>query len=133
TTLFITATAPPLDAPRREPVDLSPKGLPVPCRYVVTKREEPMDEAALAEALVASVSSHRAVGVILNTIEDAGRVYEQTLRRCDPEVAVISLHGAMTSLHKKAQIDEVRQRLTEDLPTIVVATQIIEAGVDLSF
>ena len=133
TSLFITATTPPLDALRDRPVDLTPKDLPSPCRYVVRVREEPMDEEALAEALAKAAGEHRLVAAILNTIEDAGRVYQQAKQRCGTEVAVFSLHGAMTSLHKRERIDQIRSRLGAESPIVVVATQIIEAGVDLSF
>lgn len=133
TALLITATTPPLDALRVAPVDLTPQALPSPCRYVVTVRREQMDEHALADALVEAVEERRVVAAILNTIEDAGRVYKQVKQRCGPQVAVFNLHGAMTSLHKKERIEQIRARLNAKQPTVVVATQIIEAGVDLSF
>lgn len=133
TVLMITATTPPLDDLRDKPVDLTPKEIPTPHRYNVRLSNEEMDDEALAEELANAVGTHRMVAAILNTIEDAGRVYERTKQFCGSEVGVYTLHGAMTSLHKKYQITEIRGRLELKLPTIVVATQIIEAGVDLSF
>lgn len=133
TVLLITATTPPLDGLRVEPVDLTPRQISAPHRYHVRLRGEPMDEEALAEELVRAVGAHGTVAAILNTIEDAGRVFDRTKARCGPEVSVYTVHGAMTSLHKKYQIERIRRRLESKLPTIVVATQIIEAGVDLDF
>lgn len=131
--LMITATMPPLDGLCDQPTDLSPKGLVAPCRYVVRARDESMDEVALADELVDVVRTHGTVAVILNTIGDVGRVFEAVRERRSPDVAVFALHGAMTSLHKQNQIARLHQRLDGRLPTIVVATQIIEAGIDLSF
>ena len=37
----------------------------------------------------------------------------------------------MCSAHLKERIAEIRQRLKEDIPTIVISTQLIEAGVDI--
>lgn len=133
TALLVTATLPPLDGLRYEPADLTPRSLPVPCRYQVAVRGRSMNEDRLADELVESVERFGAVAAILNTIEDAGRVYECVRQRCGPEVLVYSLHGAMTSVHKRWQVDRIQASLNENLPAIVVATQIIEAGVDLSF
>lgn len=133
TCLMITATMPPLTNLRKPATDLSPKDLPRPCRYTVSARSQPLNDEELAEELVDAAREHRTVAAILNTIEDANRVYRRVRERCHEDTAVFTLHGAMTSLHKDYQIRRIRERLNDRLPTIVVTTQIIEAGVDLSF
>lgn len=133
TVLLISATTPPLDGLREEAVDLTPGSLPSPCRYIINVGDRRMETEEVAEALVTAVNQRGAVAVILNTVEDCGRVYAETKRLSGPEISVFNLHGAMTSLHKNYQVQQIRRSLEAGLPTIVVATQIIEAGVDLSF
>lgn len=68
--------------------------------------------------------------MILNTIEDAYRVYQKIERL---EANVYLLHGLMIPIHKQAVIKQIQSRLSKELSTTVISTQIIEAGVDVSF
>lgn len=88
-----------------------------------------MEVAQLAQQL----SSHESVLCIVNTRADAGLIYDAIITLGRAEEEVIHLSRSMCSLHLRAQIARIRSRLAGQLPTVVVSTQLIEAGVDLDF
>lgn len=92
------------------------------------KKEEAKDEVSLARFL--QKNERRSQAAILNTIEDAYRVYQEL----DVKHRYL-LHGLMTPLHKKIIIEKIRKELhqKQQEPLYVVSTQVIEAGVDVSF
>ncbi len=130
--LFATATLPPLKygleddavplAGRVEPAD----------RFVARFEPNPMNAAELADALAARVSTERAVSAVLNTVADAAEVYA-LLSDSLPDVRLYCLTGAMLPWHKAETIQNVRQDLERGSKLVCVSTQILEAGVDLSF
>ncbi|WP_346132710.1 CRISPR-associated endonuclease Cas3'' [Streptomyces carpaticus] len=90
---------------------------------------------ALARDMVAE--PERQVLAVVNTTVDAARLHravtEATAAAGDDDVRVLHLSTRMTAGHRRAVIGEVRERLTLGLPTLVVSTSLIEAGVDLDF
>jgi hypothetical protein len=74
---------------------------------------------------------------ILNTIEDAYRVYKEINEYVENEGNIYLLHGLMTPLHKKAMIEKIKLELSDNKESkqsiYVVSTQVLEAGVDVSF
>lgn len=68
---------------------------------------------------------------IVNSRRDASRLYHALLEEGKEAQNVIHLSRNMCSAHLKDRIAEVRQRLKAKIPTIVVSTQLIEAGVDI--
>jgi CRISPR-associated endonuclease/helicase Cas3 len=126
--IFLSATMPPFHyGLSQPPISLTVKSSKAQDRYVV-KRTEKMDERSAAMFLAECTSLSKAM--ILNTIEDAYRVYQ----KIEPlEANVYLLHGLMIPLHKQAVIKQIQSRLSEQLSTTVISTQIIEAGVDVSF
>ncbi|WP_235430839.1 hypothetical protein [Heyndrickxia coagulans] len=91
--------------------------------------EEKMDEHEMA-AFINRREDVKQVA-ILNTIEDAYRVYKQLKDEGDVRL----LHGMMVPVHKKLEIAKVQHNLEKDRdkPLKGISTQIIEAGVDVSF
>ena len=90
--------------------------------------EERKDESSLASFLQENEKESQAA--ILNTIEDAYRVYQEL--NADHRYLI---HGLMTPLHKKVTVENIRRGLKQGqkAPLYVISTQVIEAGVDVSF
>jgi len=77
----------------------------------------------LADELVA----YESVLVIVNSRRDARELFKLL-----PEGA-IHLSALMCGEHRSTVIAEIKQRLKDGVPTRVVSTQLVEAGVDLDF
>lgn len=126
--IFLSATMPPFQyGLSSTPILLSSALTERQQRYIV-KRTEKMDEHEAAVFLSACSSSCKAM--ILNTIEDAYRVYK-AVKPIDSNAYLV--HGLMIPLHKQSVIQQIKSRLADKLPITVVSTQILEAGVDVSF
>ncbi|MDL2233434.1 CRISPR-associated helicase Cas3' [Ruminococcaceae bacterium OttesenSCG-928-L11] len=141
TVILCTATQPKLAEvaiPVRlgSPANLVPPELqthPVFRRTVLIDRsaEPPMDSEALGAF---ALEQHRSgsVLVILNTRTAARRVYEALRDTVSPE-ALCFLTTSMCSAHRSDTVKMLRERLNAGLPVLCVSTQLIEAGVDVSF
>lgn len=90
------------------------------------------DEHSLAEKMLKSYHTCGSTAVILNTVRDAAEVY-QRVRGEVQEGELHFLSGRMTPLHKKQKIAAIKSSLEAGRDTLVVCTQVLEAGVDLSF
>lgn len=77
------------------------------------------------------LSKHKRVLCIVNTRNDAREIYE----RLPKEGLTIHLSRMMCPKHVSLNIERLRQALSDDKETIIriVATQLIEAGVDIDF
>lgn len=136
--IFLSATMPPFDFGLSEnPACLSVEPVEKLERYQVVQAGE-MDEKSLARFLLSKEETLPGEGktqaAILNTIGDAYGVYKELLREA-PEKNVKLLQGMMAPLHKRVEIEKIKdlQERKENDPLYVVSTQIIEAGVNLSF
>ena len=68
---------------------------------------------------------------IVNTRSDAARLYEAVCKQRGDEEGVIHLSRMMCSAHIQQHLGELRQRLRDKIPSLVISTQLIEAGVDI--
>ena len=93
--------------------------------YHLEEREYTTKE--LAEEL----AQHDSALCIVNSRRDASRLYQALLEEGKETQDVIHLSRNMCSAHLKEHIAEVRQRLKAGIPTLVISTQLIEAGVDI--
>lgn len=93
--------------------------------YHLEEREYTTKE--LAEEL----SQHDSALCIVNSRRDASQLYQALLEEGKEAQDVIHLSRNMCSAHLKERIAEVRHRLKAGIPTIVISTQLIEAGVDI--
>lgn len=84
---------------------------------------QPTDWPQLAETLAANDSTL----VIVNTRKDARALWE-----CMPE-GTLHLSALMCGAHRSQVIDRIKKRLAAGMPTRVVSTQLVEAGVDVDF
>jgi len=79
------------------------------------------------EDMAAEIEAHKSVLAIVNTRKDARELFKLM-----PEDS-IHLSALMCGAHRSQVIAEIKQRLKEGMPTRVVSTQLVEAGVDLDF
>lgn len=135
--IFLSATMPPFTyglSKQNLPSCLSVKPVEKIDRYQVEQRGE-MDEQTVADYLTNYLpGQHISQAAIFNTIADAYLVYKKLSKK----VAVSELkllHGMMIPLHKRVEIEKIKQaaEVEKKQRLYVVSTQIIEAGVDLSF
>lgn len=92
--------------------------------------EAPQEEWSweeVAECLLEASPERRAM-VVLNTRKDALAL----LARLEGE-PTLHLSTRLCGAHRRAVLEEVRRRLKAEEPCLLVATQVVEAGVDLDF
>lgn len=71
--------------------------------------------------------------MILNTKKAAAELFKMLRSKCGNDAEVIHLSTNMCPAHRKDKLDHVRELLDNNKPVICVTTQLIEAGVDISF
>ena len=96
-------------------------------RVIYHLEEEKYTTKELAEEL----AQHDSALCIVNSRRDASQLYQALLEEGKEAQDVIHLSRNMCSAHLKERIAEVRHRLKAGLPTLVISTQLIEAGVDI--
>lgn len=79
------------------------------------------------EEILIELIAHESVLAIVNTRHDCRELY-----RLMPE-GTIHLSAAMCGEHRSQVIADIRERLEKKVPTRVVSTQLVEAGVDIDF
>ncbi|MFO0826158.1 MAG: DEAD/DEAH box helicase [Gemmataceae bacterium] len=136
--LFATATLPPLEdglGVATKAVSLADDVRPAVGRYVITTTTEPWNTERVRREVTKAFDQTRSVAVILNTVRDAVDVFNGIAGKPNPNwffLAAMMLPG-----HKARIIAEIKHRLdpknSDGRPTGVACTQILEAGVDLSF
>lgn len=71
--------------------------------------------------------------LIVNTKKQALEMYKRMKEKLANKVYVIHLSTNMCPAHRKKRIGTLRRSLKRGLPVVCVTTQLIEAGVDISF
>lgn len=100
-------------------------------RVRVSWRElEPIELEELADELVDN--SQKQTLCILNLKRHAQRLVELLAERLKKEI-VFHLSTAMCPKHRKKVLDTVMARLNKGDPVVLISTQCVEAGVDISF
>lgn len=130
--VLCTATQPALDGmfreflPERPAVELCPPEMfhQEVFRRVTFRREGKLSWEVVAE----QISKQKQVLCIVNSRKSAQKIYGLL----DPEGA-FHLSTLMYPAHRKAVLQEIRERLRDGLPCRVVSTSLIEAGVDVDF
>lgn len=88
------------------------------------------DEGRLVEKVLAVREEYPSILIIVNTRSAAKKIYEQ-LKKYDPGVPLYHLSNNMCPAHRLDTLERIRNHRIED-PHIIVSTNLIEAGVDLS-
>ncbi|MCC8182410.1 MAG: CRISPR-associated endonuclease Cas3'' [Clostridiales bacterium] len=135
TVLFSTATQPSFQ--HRSGLNWQPREIAPdpPALFAATRRvtwhwrlKEPISLSDLSEEL----SGFSQVCVIVNLRRHARSILQSLCQLC-PVEEVFYLSTDLCPAHRSDVLGEVRRRLREGLPCRLVATQCVEAGVDLDF
>ncbi|SDZ39409.1 CRISPR-associated endonuclease/helicase Cas3 [Evansella caseinilytica] len=94
------------------------------------KTDKPVTNEQLAEWIRADIQALGSTLVILNTKAVVKDLYEKLQ---DMSLPVSHLSTSMCAAHRKVQLEEMRKLLRKGTPFLCVTTQLIEAGVDVSF
>ncbi|MFS0646984.1 CRISPR-associated helicase Cas3' [Siminovitchia sp. 179-K 8D1 HS] len=86
----------------------------------------------LVNFIVKTIKINSSILVILNTKAVVKDLYEKLIAKLN-NIPVYHLSTSMCAAHRKDILDEVKQHLTKKEKVICVSTQLIEAGVDISF
>jgi CRISPR-associated endonuclease/helicase Cas3 len=113
----------------REPGDLVDRLRRV--RFEWRTDPSPTLEQVADEAAETAARGSQAM-VVVNTTADAKRVFDRWRAVLPPEVAW-HLSTRMCPAHRRRVLARVHGRLLEGAPTVLVSTQLIEAGVDIDF
>jgi len=95
------------------------------------------EESWTWEQLAARVQAEQQILVIVNTRPDAIEIMDRlspadSLDQ-DDNTALFHLSTRLCGMHRRAVLEEVRRRLKGKEPCRLIATQVIEAGVDVDF
>jgi CRISPR-associated endonuclease/helicase Cas3 len=139
TIILCTATQPALDARNFPPNH--PLGLPLEGKELAPNVQElalQLTRVQLVYAgdmsdatLITALAQERQGLVIVNSRRHALALY-QAAQQAGLE-GLVHLTTRQYATHRRQILDDVRQRLRNDLPCIVIATSLVEAGVDLDF
>ena len=102
-----------------------PKRLYLALKRTRVRHEGQLDDASVAERLRQSPQAL----CIVNTRRHARELYE---RMADAEGAA-HLTTLMCARHRREKLDDIRERLRNGAPVRLIATSLVEAGVDLDF
>ena len=139
TVVLCTATQPALETVRY-PITLSApadmysgyKTAFIPFRRtILTDRTDiVMTAEQTAEFALSLLGERKSVLVIVNTKKAALKVYKK-IKASDEKAYHLST--SMCAAHRKTVIDEIKEKLKSDERMICVSTQLIEAGINISF
>ncbi|WP_019636670.1 CRISPR-associated helicase/endonuclease Cas3 [Paenibacillus fonticola] len=140
--LLCTATQPALDFVEHK-LEINPEAeIIANLDHVIEafKRVEIIDKATneqfnndkLANFITEKLEEVESVLVILNTKSVAKKLYQQ-LQEIGSDIPVYHLSTSMCAAHRNKILTEVRQQLKDGNKVICISTQLIEAGVDVSF
>ncbi len=100
-------------------------------RVQVTWRILPNERMSWKE-IARKMAAQRSVCTIVNMKKHAKKLFDALQLVCEPE-SVFYITTELCPAHRRAVIEQVKKRLHDGLPCRVIATQCIEAGVDLDF
>lgn len=128
--ILMTATQP-LIFPREEVKELFERDYPAPERVTIKAdlRGVAIDEFVSEVNSLLKLHSDSSVLVIMNTIRSAIQVFDGL----SPIEGVFFLSAGIVPAQRKSVIQQINRRLKEKKRTILVSTQVVEAGVDLDF
>lgn len=95
--------------------------------------DRPREPEEIAAFLAEKQAAEGSVLAIMNTKSLAGKLCAAVRERVPDSVPVYYLSTYLCAAHRKEKLDEIRALLAAGKPVICVTTQLIEAGVDVSF
>lgn len=136
--LLCTATQPALDFVKRRLVNDGEiiSNLPMVSdsfkRTEIEVLVEEYDTEKLSVLLQNRAAEHKSILVILNTKPVVRKLYE-SLKTTFQEEELFHLSTSMCAAHRKDLLKTITERLKENQRVVCISTQLIEAGVDVSF
>lgn len=97
------------------------------------KTQIDLNDDALFDFVTDTFNHFQSTLVIVNTKAWAMKIYQALRDTVDDSTQIFHLSTGQCAKHRKDLIQQIKQRLKEGLPTLVISTQLIEAGVDISF
>lgn len=94
-----------------------------------------MQPEDLSEFALEAFRKYNSVLIIVNTRKCAKRIYEELKKSCSEECELYHLSTSMCPKNRKDELEAIKKDLASEnrRPVICVSTQLIEAGVNLSF
>lgn len=135
TMVFSSATQPAFDAlPDLDwrPTEIAKDGRALYEGLRRTQVEWRLDVPTPFEEIAGEMAEETSACAIVNRRDHARMLFDAVRERC-PEETVFFLTTDLCPAHRRQSIDTIKKRLKDGLPCRVVATQCIEAGVDLDF
>ncbi|TYO92777.1 CRISPR-associated helicase Cas3' [Desulfallas thermosapovorans] len=130
TFILITATQPKMVRGR----ELAPESISVPkCRYTAGYFKEPVGIEQMLVTLNRYEMSRLNTMVVANTRRAALEILFMIKRSNVDDDSLFFLSSWVTPADRKRMMSEIKTREERELPRYLVATQVVEAGVDLSF
>ena len=93
------------------------------------------DKISLSRLVNEKIKGVNSILIILNTKKAVRDLYSEIKCNCNDDIDIIQLTTYMCPMHRLEVIEEIKKRLTNesDKKIVVISTQLIEAGVDISF
>jgi CRISPR-associated endonuclease/helicase Cas3 len=136
TIVLCTATQPAIELRDAFPIGLDGVKEIIPDPQHLSREMKRVDIQYLGQVtqseIVLRMSDEPSFLCIVNTRPDAAKLY-QLLKSNSAVEGFYHLSTNMCAVHRFEKLAEIRQRLHDKLPTRVVSTQLIEAGVDVDF
>lgn len=144
TVVLCSATQPTLSEEIKHPLLLSAKDELVENRLAYTeafRRTEVVDKltsggytyAQAADFAMEKAEAAKSVLLIVNTKEAAKTIYALLKERLPKDVTIVHLSTQMCPSHRKSVLAALKKHLDKGDRTVCVSTQLIEAGVNISF
>jgi len=146
TAVLCTATQPLLDElrnPQNGSLNLAANAELMPNKKVLEKKLRRTDiqnlvrpggwsEEEIADLAYANLKDAGSCLAVVNTKNWAKRLFLALKNRCEDGV-VFHLSTSLYPAHRRTTLDAIKKRLAAGQPVLCVSTQLIEAGVDISF
>jgi len=95
--------------------------------------DEAIDQTKLVRFILEKTQEVRSMLVILNTKPTVKALYNQLCDELDESIPIYHLSTSMCAAHRNDVLNAVRARLSRGEKVVCISTQLIEAGVDISF
>lgn len=92
-----------------------------------------MSEGELSRFALQMFRRYGSVLVIVNTKACAKNVYEHLRQNCEEECELYHLSTSMCPENRSEELNEIKKNLKQKNPIICISTQLVEAGVNISF
>ncbi len=102
-------------------------------RTRLVTHQEPLPLDTFAQQLITALKTERRATLVIVNRRQSVRTLFDAVHSAFPEQPVIALSTSFTPLDRRARIRLMQRLLRQNQPLIVVTTQLIEAGVDVSF